>query len=218
MEQENKEKLTKRVLNTPPPSPEMSYQMPALNDRWLHQYQERPHQNISSQKIQPCFSLAFTSHHSFHYKLSQNSQTNKYQTFRETLTHISEKPSTAMDTREESVKRLMKLKLLLTKLQRGFFFSSSRKNDLSDIDEGEKMVPNDVKKGHFAVIAVKGREPKRFIVELANLSNPEFLSLLEQAKEEYGFQQNGVIAVPCFPEELQNVISSKRKKRMSTEW
>ena len=84
--------------------------------------------------------------------------------------------------------------------------------------EATKMVPGDVKKGHFAVTATKGEEPKRFLVELNYLTNPDFLSLLEQAKEEYGFQQEGVLAVPCRPEELQKILENRRKIMASTEW
>lgn len=123
-----------------------------------------------------------------------------------------------MDRRKDSIKGLMKLKMVIDKIQRGLFSSESRK----DADDGEirgaTKVPNDVKEGHFAVVAVKGGEPKRFVLELSHLSNPEFLRLLEQAKMEYGFQQKGVLAVPCRPEELQNVLKYKRNRRISTEW
>ncbi|KAJ4704942.1 Auxin-responsive protein [Melia azedarach] len=108
----------------------------------------------------------------------------------------------------------MKLKLLITKLRRGIFSSES----LKDGDDVETPVPNDVKEGYFAVVAVKGGEPKRFVVELGYLSNPAFLSLLEQAEEEYGFQQKGVLEVPCPPEELQKVLKYKKTRRISAEW
>lgn len=68
-----------------------------------------------------------------------------------------------------------------------------------DEDVDETKIPNDVKEGHFAVIAVKGGKSKRFILELSYLRNPAFLRLLEQAKEEYGFQQMGALTVPCQP-------------------
>ncbi|KAF7818647.1 auxin-responsive protein SAUR72-like [Senna tora] len=60
----------------------------------------------------------------------------------------------------------------------------------------EVGVPEDVREGHFAVVAVKGEERKRFIVKLECLSNPEFMILLEQAKEEYGFGQKGALVLP----------------------
>ena len=84
---------------------------------------------------------------------------------------------------------------------------------MSDIDEENEnatWVPEDVKEGHFAVIAMHGEETKRFVVELDYLTDPAFLKLLEQAREEYGFRQKGALAVPCSPEELQKIIENKR--------
>lgn len=125
-----------------------------------------------------------------------------------------------MDVKEERIKGLMKLKVLITKLQRRRLFSTSRAGaDLDQVDEnGEKGSGGTVKKGHFAVVAVKGEKPKRFILELGYLNNPEFIKLLEQAQEEFGFEQKGVLAVPCQPEELQDILNLKRSRRASTEW
>ncbi|KAG8647215.1 auxin-responsive protein SAUR32 [Manihot esculenta] len=116
----------------------------------------------------------------------------------------------------------MKLKLFIRKIQWVLMLSASKgtslkANKLKEEIEAEKMVPEDVKQGHFAVIAVKGGEPKRFIMELDHLTNPAFMKLLEQAEEEYGFQQKGVLAVPCQPEELQMILGEGRKRRMSFE-
>ncbi|KAM7265118.1 hypothetical protein ACFE04_002801 [Oxalis oulophora] len=69
-----------------------------------------------------------------------------------------------------------------------------------------EIIPSDVKKGHFAVTAMLGIEKKRFIIELQYLTNPAFMKLLEQAREEYGFMQKGVIFVPCLPVDLQDIL------------
>ncbi|KAF6140210.1 hypothetical protein GIB67_000258 [Kingdonia uniflora] len=78
-------------------------------------------------------------------------------------------------------------------------------------DEATVVLPEDVKEGHFVVIAVNGGEQTRFVVELSYLNNPDFLRLLEKAKEEFGFKQNGILAVPCRPDELQRILGRKRK-------
>ncbi|EEF42910.1 auxin-responsive protein SAUR19 [Ricinus communis] len=128
----------------------------------------------------------------------------------------------AFRNREESVKGLMMLKLFVRKIQRGLLHSSASKApNLDTIDEqisAAKVLPEDVRQGHFAAIAVKGGEPKRFVLELDYLSDPAFMKLLEQAEEEYGFQQQGVLSIPCQPEELQAILGDRRRRRMSTEW
>ncbi|KAF5751567.1 putative SAUR-like auxin-responsive protein family [Tripterygium wilfordii] len=67
-------------------------------------------------------------------------------------------------------------------------------------------VPEDVKEGHFAVIAGDGHVPKRFVVPLTYLTHPRFLRLLEQAAEEYGFDGEGALTIPCRPSELEKIL------------
>ncbi|CAJ1892780.1 unnamed protein product [Sphenostylis stenocarpa] len=113
------------------------------------------------------------------------------------------------------------LKSLISKVIKGLSFlalngaRTRRVCYLSDIDEDKDnenatRVPEDVKEGHFAVIAMQGEETKRFVVELDYLTDPTFLMLLEQASEEYGFEQKGALAVPCSPQELQKIIENRR--------
>ncbi|XAR51051.1 hypothetical protein NMG60_11005559 [Bertholletia excelsa] len=74
--------------------------------------------------------------------------------------------------------------------------------------DGLEGLTAEVKKGHFAVSAAKGGVSKKFIVEFWCLGDPSFMCLLKQAKGEYGFKQEGPLAVPCHQEELQK--SSRR--------
>lgn len=108
----------------------------------------------------------------------------------------------------------MKLRLIIGKLQKGLSLLATRgpHDEFDEELEIAKMVPEDVKEGHFAVFAVKGKETKRFVVKLESLNNPAFLRLLEQAKEEYGFQQKGALEVPCRPEELHKILDCRREK------
>ncbi|CAL1399297.1 unnamed protein product [Linum trigynum] len=131
-----------------------------------------------------------------------------------------------MFNRDESLRSLMMLKLFTRKLQRGLLVMGSRGGQrlksIPELDEEDKdagkLPPNDVKKGQFAVTATKGGKTTRFVVELDDLNDPEFLELLEQAEDEFGFGQEGVLAVPCHPEELQRVLHGGKVRRASTEW
>ncbi|KAJ7958623.1 SAUR-like auxin-responsive family protein [Quillaja saponaria] len=58
--------------------------------------------------------------------------------------------------------------------------------------EGSSTV---VPKGYLAVCV--GDELKRFIVPTAYLSHHAFQVLLQEAEEEFGFQQSGVLRIPC---------------------
>ncbi|KAK7396581.1 hypothetical protein VNO78_17689 [Psophocarpus tetragonolobus] len=117
------------------------------------------------------------------------------------------------------------LRSLITKVIKGLPFlapsgaRSTRVCYMSDIDEENETttnVPQDVKEGHFVVIAMHGEETKRFVLALDYLTDPAFLNLLEQAKEEYGFEHKGALAVPCTPQELQQIIQNSRLHRATT--
>lgn len=93
-----------------------------------------------------------------------------------------------------------KLKIVVEKLQKSLLLG--RKS---------ACVPKDVKEGHFAVIAVDGGEelPKRFVAPLSCLTHPTFLRLLEQAAEEYGFDHEGALTIPCRPSELERILAEE---------
>ena len=55
--------------------------------------------------------------------------------------------------------------------------------------------PLDVPKGHFPVYV--GEKRSRFIVPISYLSHPEFQSLLRQAEEEFGFDHDMGLTIPC---------------------
>ncbi|XP_057984299.1 auxin-responsive protein SAUR71-like [Malania oleifera] len=129
------------------------------------------------------------------------------------------------ESRDERKRSMLRLKILVAEVQKGLSILpySNRQSahpgfvKVGDEEEAEaeaesRKVPSDVKEGHFAVLAAaaEGGEPKRFIIGLKHLTNPAFLRLLEQAKEEYGFEQTGPLAVPCRPEELQKILEGRR--------
>ncbi|KAM7256268.1 hypothetical protein ACFE04_012009 [Oxalis oulophora] len=56
-------------------------------------------------------------------------------------------------------------------------------------------LPLDVPKGHFAVYV--GENRTRYIVPISILTRPEFQSLLQQAEEEFGFDHDMGLTIPC---------------------
>ncbi|XP_058784244.1 auxin-responsive protein SAUR32-like [Vicia villosa] len=92
------------------------------------------------------------------------------------------------------------------KIQKGISHFVHKRHGLNE----ELVVAEEVREGYFTVIAVKDGEIKRFIIGLEYLSDPEFLGLLDQAREEYGFIQKGAIFVPCRPQQLQTILDGQR--------
>ncbi|KAJ4829684.1 hypothetical protein Tsubulata_007480 [Turnera subulata] len=104
--------------------------------------------------------------------------------------------------------------VLVKKLQRSLLSKKKWSSHLDGNDHRERSessstyVPDDVKEGEFAVVAVGvEEEPKRFVVPLSYLGNPMFVRLLELAAEEYGFCQEGALTLPCRPSVIERMLA-----------
>lgn len=95
---------------------------------------------------------------------------------------------------------------------------SRRSSFMHAVDDWDEDVaslppPEDVKEGHFVVHAIEDGKKKRFIVELGCLADPSFVKLLERAEEEFGFEHEGVLAVPCRHSDLEKILESRKKNK-----
>ncbi|XP_028791069.1 auxin-responsive protein SAUR72-like [Neltuma alba] len=78
----------------------------------------------------------------------------------------------------------------------------------TDISASNETVP----KGFLAVSV--GKELKRFIIPTEYLRHQAFEMLLREAEEEFGFQQEGVLKIPCqvsMFEEVLKVVQGKKE-------
>ncbi|XP_059311360.1 protein SMALL AUXIN UP-REGULATED RNA 51-like [Lycium ferocissimum] len=120
---------------------------------------------------------------------------------------------------KKKMNKIVNLKIVVEKLQRSLsmvrrlaaeFDNNKHQHNQPDQNDSSHSVPEDVKEGHFAVIAVDEDELKRFVVPLKCLTHPSFLKLLEQAAEEYGFDHDGALTVPCRPSEFEGILAHEQ--------
>ncbi|XP_042454146.1 auxin-responsive protein SAUR50-like [Zingiber officinale] len=64
----------------------------------------------------------------------------------------------------------------------------------------------DVPRGHFAVYV--GEKRSRFVVPISFLSHPEFQRLLRQAEEEFGFDHEQGLTIPCEEVAFRTLITA----------
>ncbi|CAK7324258.1 unnamed protein product [Dovyalis caffra] len=70
----------------------------------------------------------------------------------------------------------------------------------------ERKELKDIPKGCLAVMVGQSEEEQqRFVIPVIYINHPLFMQLLKEAEEEYGFDQQGPIAIPCHVEEFRNV-------------
>ncbi|KAK8568051.1 hypothetical protein V6N13_105992 [Hibiscus sabdariffa] len=65
----------------------------------------------------------------------------------------------------------------------------------SSLGKNDDDLPLDVPKGHFAVYV--GENRSRYIVPISFLTHPEFQCLLRRAEEEFGFDHDMGLTIPC---------------------
>ncbi|KAI3745814.1 hypothetical protein L6452_08225 [Arctium lappa] len=66
----------------------------------------------------------------------------------------------------------------------------------------------DVPKGHFVVYV--GENRTRYVIPISFLSRPEFQTLLRQAEEEFGFDHDMGLTIPCEQRVFESLTSMLR--------
>ncbi|URD75226.1 Auxin responsive protein [Musa troglodytarum] len=65
-----------------------------------------------------------------------------------------------------------------------------------------------IRKGWMGIrVGGEGEQPQRFVVPVEYLSHPLFVGLLKEAEEEYGFDHQGAITIPCHVKYFRRVQS-----------
>ncbi|KAF4358334.1 hypothetical protein F8388_014604 [Cannabis sativa] len=71
-------------------------------------------------------------------------------------------------------------------------------------DYDEQGLPLDVPKGHFVVYV--GENRSRYILPISFLNRPEFQTLLHKAEEEFGFDHDMGLTIPCQEDDIISLI------------
>ncbi|MQL97676.1 hypothetical protein Taro_030371 [Colocasia esculenta] len=104
-------------------------------------------------------------------------------------------------------------KLAVTPKNNGKKSMGFLKRTLSFTDAAASAVSSDVPKGFLAVCV--GEEMKRFVIPTEYLGHRAFSALLQETEEEFGFEQEGVLRIPCEVavfESILKVVERKKKK------
>lgn len=68
-----------------------------------------------------------------------------------------------------------------------------------------------VPKGYIALCV--GEEMKRFVIPMEYLGQRAFGVLLREAEEEFGFEQEGVLRIPCDVSVFENILEMVEKEK-----
>lgn len=85
------------------------------------------------------------------------------------------------------------------------------KRTLSFTDVSAAASSDAVPKGFLAVCV--GKELKRFVIPTEYLRHQAFGVLLQEAEDEFGFQQEGVLKIPCEVPVFEKILKAVEEKR-----
>eukprot|EP01018_Ginkgo_biloba_P020008 Gb_02943 [translate_table: standard] len=108
--------------------------------------------------------------------------------------------------------QVMLLKHIIRGCQRFALFSRKNRYLAFECDEEKAYcgLPTDVPKGHIPVYV--GNERSRFIIPTTYLNHPLFRALLQKAEEEFGFDHQLGLTIPCDENVFEYLTSLLGKK------
>lgn len=78
----------------------------------------------------------------------------------------------------------------------------------SSVARRSKKPNSSVPEGHVPVYV--GDEMERFVVSAELLNHPVFIGLLNRSAQEYGYEQKGVLQIPCHVLVFERIMESLR--------
>ncbi|KAK7275416.1 hypothetical protein RIF29_16532 [Crotalaria pallida] len=69
----------------------------------------------------------------------------------------------------------------------------------------KKVIARDIPRGFLPIKVGQGEEQQKIVVPIMCLNHPLFSKLLKEAEEEYGFDQQGTIIIPCHVQQFRYV-------------
>ncbi|GAB4859927.1 hypothetical protein Ancab_011406 [Ancistrocladus abbreviatus] len=72
---------------------------------------------------------------------------------------------------------------------------------------------NETRKGYVPVVVGVTEITEKFMVQTRLMKHPSIVSLLELSASEFGYDQQGVIQIPCEPEFFRELIDNIARKK-----
>ncbi|XP_008462190.2 auxin-responsive protein SAUR50-like [Cucumis melo] len=121
--------------------------------------------------------------------------------------------------KSNKIREIVKLQQIVKKWKRlanGEKSNSSSNNKL--LKTSGVWFTDGVPKGYLAVCV--GKEMKRFVIPTHYLTHKAFRILLQEAEEEFGFHQQGVLQIPCHVsvfEDILNIVQQQNDNHFASD-
>ncbi|KAG8046052.1 hypothetical protein GUJ93_ZPchr0008g12015 [Zizania palustris] len=61
-------------------------------------------------------------------------------------------------------------------------------------------------RGYVPILIGQGEERERILVRTEQLKQPHFLALLDLAVQEFGYEQRGILCIPCTTKAFRSIV------------
>ncbi|KAG0536496.1 hypothetical protein BDA96_03G068600 [Sorghum bicolor] len=93
--------------------------------------------------------------------------------------------------------------------QEGRFYANNEKRKEGIMARKDNKVP----RGFIPVLIGQGEERERILVHMEQFKQPYFIELLDLAVQEFGYEQQGILHIPCTAEAFRSIIGAIRKPK-----
>ncbi|KAL5221008.1 hypothetical protein ABZP36_025721 [Zizania latifolia] len=63
-------------------------------------------------------------------------------------------------------------------------------------------------RGYVPILIGQGEERERILVRTEQLKQPHFLALLDLAVQEFGYEQRGILCIPCTTKAFRSIVGA----------
>ncbi|PVH39323.1 hypothetical protein PAHAL_5G478500 [Panicum hallii] len=70
-----------------------------------------------------------------------------------------------------------------------------------------------VPRGYVPILIGQGKEREKILVHMEHLKQPYFLELLDLAVQEFGYEQQGILHIPCTAQAFRSIIGAIPKSK-----
>ncbi|GJN05750.1 hypothetical protein PR202_ga23412 [Eleusine coracana subsp. coracana] len=70
-----------------------------------------------------------------------------------------------------------------------------------------------VPRGYIPILIGRGEDKEKILVHMEHLQQPCFLELLDLAMQEFGYDQKGILHIPCTTKVFHSIIDTIRKPK-----
>jgi SAUR family protein len=81
------------------------------------------------------------------------------------------------------------------------------------IEQSMARAKDKVPRGYIPILIGQGEDREKILVHMEHLQQPYFIELLDLAVQEFGYEQQGILHIPCTTKVFRSIIGTFQKAK-----